>query len=60
MKTDYWKLAQAVRWGFYILFGTLAIVCTAAICLGHFQHVVTASGCMAMVYTNKKTLVINF
>ena len=44
MKTDYWKLAQAVRWGFYILFGTVAI------CLGYFLHIITTSGCAAMAY----------
>lgn len=50
MKTDYWKLAQAARWGFYILFGTLAIGGFVAICLGYFQHIITTSGCAAMVY----------
>ena len=50
MKTDYWKLAQAVRWGFYILFGTLAILGIVAICLGHFLHIITTSGCASMAY----------
>ena len=50
MKTVYWKLAQAVRWGFYILFGTLAILGIVAICLGHFLHIITTSGCAAMAY----------
>ena len=50
MKTDYWELAQAVRWGFYILFGVLSIVGIVAIFLGYFQHVVTTTGCLAMAY----------
>lgn len=50
MNIDLWKLAQAVRWGFYILFGTLAILGCVAICLGYFLHIITTSGCVAMAY----------
>lgn len=60
MKTNYWKLAQVARWGFYILFGTLAILGIIAICLGYFQHIVTASGLRGNGLHDKETLVINF
>lgn len=60
MKTDYWKLAQAVRWGFYILFGTLAILGIVAICLGHFLHIITTSGCAAMAYMIAKHWLLIF
>ena len=50
MKTDYWKLAQAVRWGFYSLFGTHAILGNVAICVGHVLQIITTSGCAAMAY----------
>lgn len=54
MRIDYWKLAQAVRWGFYILFGILVILGLVAICLGNPLHIITTSGCLAMVYAIAK------
>lgn len=54
MKINDLKLAQVARWGFYTLFGMLAILGTVAICLGYFQHIITVSSCITMVYTIKK------
>lgn len=49
MKIDIWKLAQAVRWGFCIAFGTLAIISLAYVIAGYTHQLlfVAIDGTMA-------------
>lgn len=54
MKINYRKLAQVARWGYYTLFGAIAALGTVAISLGYYQHVITTSGCLAMIYAARK------
>ena len=40
-KIDYWKLAQMARWGFCVLFVSLALLGFYAILTGRFIHIIT-------------------
>lgn len=53
-KMDYWKLAQMARWGFCVLFVSLALLGFYAILTGRFIHIITVLGCLSTAYTIAK------
>ena len=54
MKIDFEKLAQAVRWGFCVAFGALALVALAYVIAGYTHQILFVAMGGTMSYTIAK------
>ncbi|WP_455634970.1 hypothetical protein [Parabacteroides sp.] len=54
MKIDYRKLAQAVRWGFCVAFGALALIALAYVIAGYTHQLLLVAMNGTMSYTIAK------
>jgi len=54
METKYNKLVQTTRWGFYMLFVTVAVLAFIGFTIGYYKQILIALGCFAIARVVKK------